>query len=120
MNGEAVIQNLKAIKEAMDLDAFLALFTPDATVKIGNFPAANGVSEIDKLFDLFRTYISRMSFTDSTVEETPTGIIWLSIISFHRKDGTVLTVPDCVILRMKDGKIHNYHAFLDAHDLFPL
>ena len=119
LSSEAFVEEIKSSIHDVDVAKFIALCSPNATMRLGNFPPAHGHAEITKNCEPFYTHLSKVNFTDSSVEDTPTSIIWQSMASFHRKDGFVLTVPYCVILHREGDLIKDYIGYLDITGLIP-
>ena len=118
MNSAAFVEELKGYITALDVPKFTAKFTENGTIRLGNNPPAHGHAEVAQYCQPFNTHLSSITFSDSSVEDTPTSIIWQSMTSFHRKDGFVLTVPCCVVIHREGDLVKDYLGYMDLTGLF--
>lgn len=101
-----------------DPEAYGKCFTEDAEYKVANFPAAHGRKEIEafgaRITPMFDKVLHQVKGTwqvgDTCVSELA--------VSYHRKDGKVVTVPCLDFIRIENGMVKSLHAYIDATPAF--
>lgn len=119
MNSSALVEEIKACMSALDMSNLIAKFTSNGTMRIGNIPAANGHAEMEKLCEPFKAHMSSVTFSDSTVEDTPNSIVWQAKATFYRKDGIVISHLFCAIIHREGDLIKDYLEYTDPTGLLP-
>lgn len=107
----------KAI-DSKDLQGFVALLAPGCTFKFGNLPAVNGAGEIEKFVAGFFESIDSLSHEIQDSWDVADGLICHGLVSYTRKDGSVLTVPFANIMKSGATGIDEYLIYADTSQLY--
>ncbi|GAA1835200.1 hypothetical protein GCM10009836_11940 [Pseudonocardia ailaonensis] len=112
------VRDFYATLDALDLAAFLARFTDDAVLVLGNQPPAVGKDQITGVLGGMFAALSGLHHEYRAVHEVPGGAVCELTVTFTLHDGAQVTVPAMDALdRGPDGRIT---AMRVAVDLAPL
>jgi ketosteroid isomerase-like protein len=112
-------QHVFGIVDTMDLDKLTTLFAEDARVTFGNEPPYQGLSAIrdgvkgffDTIAGIHHDLVQMWRIGDDTIAHVAT--------TYHRKDGTDVTLPAATIYHADSGgKIDDYRVFLDVTPIY--
>lgn len=120
-DGEAapLVRALFAAVEANDIEHYLTFFAEDAEYTIGNNPPLTGAAGIREVYSQVMQRVRRSSHRLKDVWSAAQGIILCHAdVIYERRDGTTVEVPSLAIIRLKDGKIAKYQAFIDTNPVF--
>jgi hypothetical protein len=106
--------------DGKDAPGFVSFLAPDCTFRFGNLPAVNGVREIENFVTSFFESIDSLSHEINDSWSVPNGLICHGLVSYTRKDGSVLTVPFANILKSGPVGITEYLIFADTSQLYPV
>ena len=107
----------KAI-DSKDVQGFIAMLAPDCTFKFGNLPAVNGAAAIEQFVAGFFESIDSLSHEIQDSWNVADGLICHGLVSYTRKDGSVLTVPFANILKSGATGIDEYLIYADTSQLY--
>lgn len=118
MENRNLIREVYRAVDSADVDRLLGYMTDDASFRFANIPAVQGKKAIGEFLGGFYQAIKGLSHAD--LEYWYAENVWSAMgkVTYTRHDGSALTVPFSVILKMKDGLIKEYLIFVDNHELF--
>lgn len=105
-------------KDAM---AFAAHFNDDGVFRMANQPMVRGRNSIAQYCAAFFQLIPSSQHNLIAVHESVTeeGVVtWQGWVTYRRKDGSTVSVPFCNVLRKEEGRIAEYHMYIDTSALF--
>ena len=113
-----LIKTYYDIVDSMDLKAFKAMHTEDATVTFANFPTATGPDQIagaigdfwSSIKGLSHTIVNRWDHADETVLEVS--------VDYTRHDGKHVILPCVSILRPAGTKVADLRIFIDVAPIY--
>jgi len=108
-----------ALVDSMDIDAYLAMYTPDGRFTFGNAPAAEGKDAVRAGLEAFYGSIAGMShaFVGKWWAEPEVGIVE-AVVTYTRKDSSTISLPVTTIYRLRDGLAADVRVFMDVNPLF--
>lgn len=109
---------LFAAVDAKDADAFAAFLTADAVFRFGNAPIVRGRAAIREAVAAFFAAIRGLRHQISEQWECGNAVTILGDVTYTRLDGSALTVPFAVILKIRDSSVSKYLIYADASQLF--
>lgn len=104
--------------DSMDLPAFKAMHSDNATVQFANFPAAEGPDQIagaigqfwSTIDGLSHTIVNRWDHADETILEVA--------VDYTRKDGNHVVLPCVSIIRPDGDKVGGLRVFIDVAPIY--
>ena len=118
MNTAAWMSDLFAAIDAKDVARFASFLAPEATFQFGNMPALAGRGSICAMVEGFFQSIGELHHT--LLEHWTCGdtLVCHGMVTYHRLDGTELSVPFANIMKCADGQAHEYRIYVDVSALF--
>jgi ketosteroid isomerase-like protein len=114
-----IIDRLFSAVDKKDVQAYLGCFTEDAEYRAGNFPAVKGHQGIIEFSKPMLEMFSNVTHNVKNVWQSGDIVCCeLDLTYVRRKDGKVVTVPCCDVIRLEGGKVKSLRAFLDASPAF--
>lgn len=104
--------------DAMDLDALLALHSPDGRLIFGARPPVVGRKAAAEQIRAFWSQIAGLRHNLVRVSAVGTLAFVESLIDYERLDGRVVTVACCDVFTVRDGLIVETRAYLDQSAVF--
>jgi hypothetical protein len=101
-----------------DIDKFVSFLAPDCVFRFGNGPAVSGVSDIRQYVGGFFDSIQALSHQITDSWDVAGGKVCHGLVSYTRKDGTVLTVPFANVFEIDSTGIKKYLIFADTSELY--
>jgi ketosteroid isomerase-like protein len=118
MNQDSYIKDMYAIVDAKDGAALAAMMTDDGIFRFANIPPVTGREAIAGFLDNFFQSIRDIKHTDLEDWQAGDNRFATGNVHYTRHDGSVLSVPFSVILKMQDKLIKEYLVFVDASELY--
>ena len=118
-DGRDFLDRAFALVDAMDIDAYVDLYTEDGRFTFGNAPAAEGRAAVREGLEQFYATIDGMSheFVAKWWAEPAVGIVEARV-TYTRKDSSTITLPVTTIYRLRDGKAADVRVYMDVNPLF--
>jgi len=114
-----LIKRLFAAVESKKLSDYLALFTEDAVYKSGNSKPSTGMESIrESMARVLPTFKSVSHHILHLWEVGDRTVVCELEIVYTRNDNKVVTLPCLTIVRIEDGRIHEYQEFIDTSPVF--
>lgn len=101
-----------------DSGKFCSFLAPDCTFRFGNGPSVQGKENIEEYVTGFFDSIKTLSHQITETWDIPGGRVCHGIVSYTRKNDTVLTVPFANIFRHDGNGIEEYLIFADTSQLY--
>ncbi len=113
-----LVRRLIEAVESNKLDEYVTYFMSDAVYKIGNSEPVIGQQGIKELALSVMGTIESVTHDIKNIWEVDDTVICHVDLTYNRKDGKVVKIPNLNIIQFKGDKIQNYKAFLDAAPVF--
>lgn len=118
MTGKELAQAVFSKVDAMDAQGFASHLTEDSTFIFGNWPAAEGPKAAAQAVGDFFKGIDGIEHEIQDVWETDDVVCVRLAVTYHRKDGTSVTLPCANIWKLQGGKIADYRIYMDVNPVF--
>jgi ketosteroid isomerase-like protein len=118
---ERAVRELFAALDAGDVRSALGLMTEDVTLRFGNADPVVGHAAIAAQFTTMAGVIASMSHELRavwTTGEPDPAVICEMNVTYHRHDGSQLTLPCANVFRLRDGRIADYRIYMDVNPVF--
>ncbi|HSG67603.1 MAG TPA: nuclear transport factor 2 family protein [Bacteroidales bacterium] len=118
MHTDNFVKDLFAIVDRMDGASLASKMTEDGVFRFGNIPGITGRDNVTAFLDNFFQSIQAIRHDQLegwVIDNTRFGT---GRVTYTRHNGTELSVPFSVILKMKGGLIHEYLIFVDGSELY--
>ncbi|MCW9013881.1 MAG: nuclear transport factor 2 family protein [Gammaproteobacteria bacterium] len=112
------IKQLFAAIDNRDAKAFVKYISAAGTFRFGNMPPVAGRENIEKFVAGFFQSIEAVSHELIDIWEVPEGRVCHGLVSYTRKNGTMLTVPFANVLKGEQKNITEYLIFADTSGLY--
>ena len=112
-----MINKLFRAIDGKDLKSFTSFLSPGCAFKFGNLPAVVGMEEIEKFVAGFFDSIDSLSHEIEDSWSTHDSLVCHGLVSYTRKDGSILTVPFANI-KLNSAGITEYLIFADTSQLY--
>jgi ketosteroid isomerase-like protein len=118
MDSNTFVQDMYLIVDAKDARGLAALMTDDGVFRFANQPPVRGREAIAAYLENF--YRSIADIAHHNIEDWQAGDNRFATgrVQYTRHDGSGLSVPFAVLLRMKGKLINEYLIFVDASELY--
>ncbi|VEP12878.1 hypothetical protein H1P_170011 [Hyella patelloides LEGE 07179] len=114
-----LIKSLFSRVEAFDFDGVISFFTDTPVYQFGNFEVCFDKTSIKKSVENFSGLISAVSHHIKMVSEVGNDVVFVEMdITCWRKDGSVVSLPCCNILRLQGDKFSELRIFMDINPVF--
>jgi ketosteroid isomerase-like protein len=118
MNATELAKAVFAAVDSQQPEAFANFLTEDGKFTFGNWPAAEGRAATAAAVANFFAGIAGISHNITGVwEDGDTAVVRLEV-TYHRKNGTSITLPCANIWKMVGGKIKDYNIYMDVNPVF--
>jgi len=101
-----------------DVASYVKCFAEDAEYKIANFPPVYGRKDIEafgaKITPMFEKVLHEVK---QSWQVGNTCINVLDVV-YHKKDGKVVKVPCLDVIKVENGLVKSFQAYLDATPAF--
>jgi ketosteroid isomerase-like protein len=109
-----ILDKLFGAVERNDVDAYLECFTENAEYRAANWPAVYGHQAIREFAGQVIPYFDKVEHKVKNTWQNGDTIVSEMDLTYHRKDGKVVTVPCVDIIQLEKGKVKSLRAYLDA------
>lgn len=105
--------------DKLDLPLLMSWFGDEIDLRIANMPAVRGHADVERAFADFWSQLNRMSHEALEIIVNGDNAVQLSIVTYTRKDGKVVTMPVASHLRRQaGGKLDRLWIYIDIAPLF--
>ena len=118
MNQDNYIKNMYAVIDAKDGAKLAAMMAENGIFRFANMPPVTGREAIKGFLANFFQSIQDIKHTDLEDWQTGDTRFATGTVAYTRHDGSALSVPFSVILKMQDNLIQEYLIFVDASELY--
>jgi ketosteroid isomerase-like protein len=118
---ERTVRELFAALDAGDIESALGSMTEDIAFRFGNADPVVGPAAIAALFTTMAGIIVSMSHGLRAVwmtGEPDPAVICEMNVTYHRHDGSELTLPCANVFRLRGGRIADYRIYMDVNPVF--
>jgi hypothetical protein len=115
---DALISRYYAAVDAMDLEAFKSMHSPNARVIFANFPPAEGPDQIAGAIGQFWSTIGGLKHTLINRWDHPGESILETAVTYIRKAGNSVTLPCVSILKPDGDKVGELRVFIDVAPVY--
>lgn len=118
--GEAWIAAYFAEVDRMDPDGLLAFYDDAASFRFAGHPAIHGKPAIRETLTNFYASLHSMRHRMNGVWIDPVAQsgVWEAEVDFVTKAGHAVTIPAVSVLRLRDGRVHDFRFVMDAAPLW--
>lgn len=118
MNASELAKAVFAAVDAKKPADFASFLTEDGSFTFGNWPAAVGREATAKTVSDFFAGIGGINHEITGVwQDGDTAIVRLAV-TYHRLDGTSVTLPCANIWKLVGDKIKDYNIYMDVNPVF--
>lgn len=114
MSAEQIFRSV----DAQDTEAFLSALHPEASFRFGNAEAVVGHEALRPVLNGFFGALKGLEHRLEQTWEVEDARFCHGQVTYHRHDGSDLSVPFATLFRYRDGLIADYRIFVDASALF--
>ena len=118
MTGRELAQAVFSRVDAMDAQGFASYLTADSNFVFGNWPAAEGPKAAAQAVSDFFSGINGIEHDIQDVWEKGDTVCVRLAVTYHRKDGTSVTLPCANIWKCLGDKIADYRIYMDVNPVF--
>jgi ketosteroid isomerase-like protein len=118
MNDSKWVNRLFAAIDGKEADAFVAFLTEDAVFAFGNLPPVSGKTAIRETLVGFFGSIRALHHDVTDSWSLPDLVVAIGQVTYTRHDGTTLSVPFAVVLKLQNELIREYLIYVDASRLY--
>lgn len=118
MNASELAKAVFAAVDAQQPEDFANFLTEDGTFTFGNWPPAEGRVATAKVVRDFFAGIDGIRHDISGVWEEGETVIVRLAVTYHRKNGTSITLPCANIWKRVGDKIQDYRIYMDVNPVF--
>lgn len=115
MNATQLAQSVFKAIDAMKPEEFGEYLTGDCRFAFGNWPSAEGRAATIGTVANFFSGINGISHEIQQVWESGDTVIVKLGVTYHRKDGKVITLPCANIWKMDRDRISDYQIYMDVN-----
>ena len=101
-----------------DVDAFVAFMTPDCTYRFGSAPPLEGRAAVHAATVEFFSTIRGLGHVLHRHWQDGASVVCEGSVTYHRHDGSEITLPFCNVLVLDDGLIRRYSIYADITPLY--
>jgi limonene-1,2-epoxide hydrolase len=112
------LDSLFAAIDANDIESFLGFLAPTARFRFGSAPAVTGHTAIREAVGGFFASISGCQHRISTVLQQYSTLVCEGEVTYHRHDGTQLTLPFTNVFELDGDQIADYKIYIDIAPLW--
>jgi ketosteroid isomerase-like protein len=113
---EDAVRTLFAAVDAGDLNVALQTMTDDVRFSFGSTPATRGAAGFAASAAVLADMVKSMSHDLSTIWTTQgadPAVICEMTVTYHRHDGTMVSLPCVNVFRFRDALIADYRIYMD-------
>ena len=118
MTGKELANIVFSRVDAMDAQGFASHLTADSKFVFGNWPAAEGPEAAAQAVGEFFNGIDGIEHDIQDVWECDDTVCVRLAVTYHRKDGTSVTLPCANIWERQGDKISDYQIYMDVNPVF--
>jgi ketosteroid isomerase-like protein len=118
---EHTVRELFAALDAGDTTAALQLMTEDVEFRFGSADPTVGRAAIANNAAAMAGVVASLShelLAVWTVEEPEPAVICEMAVTYHRHDGSRVTLPCLNVFRLRTGRIADYRIYMDINPVF--
>jgi ketosteroid isomerase-like protein len=115
---ERTVREMFAALDAGDIESALGLMTEDVALRFGSADLVVGHAAIAAQSATMAATIASMShglLAVWTTGEPDPAVICEMTVTYHRHDGSQLTLPCANIFRLRGGRIADYRIYMDVN-----
>jgi ketosteroid isomerase-like protein len=105
---------------AFDIDRIRQVYTPDATIWNNHTPGTVGIDELIVMLTHLHGAVQQMTFEPVRTQVTSSGFIDQHVTHFVTNKGVSATLPSCMIVGVRDGRIATVEEYANPADMAPL
>jgi ketosteroid isomerase-like protein len=114
----AIIKQMLAASDEMNIEKSLQLCTDDVVYKFANFPIVVGKQAIKESFAGFLQNFQSIKHNILSIWETGETIIVEMEVSYIRQDNKIFTLPCCNVFYMEGEKVQEMRIYMDISPVF--
>jgi len=118
MKNISPIEKMYTVIDQKETDALVNMMTSDAVFVFGNIPPVKGKEEISGFLNNFFTSIQSINHSNLEWWQHEEKVTVKGNVTYTRHNGTKLSVPFAVILKMDKDLIDEYYIFADTSELY--
>src|SRR4051794_22672278 len=118
---ERTIRGLFATLDAGDVGGVLGFLTEDVAFRFGSAEPVVGHAAIAAQFTAMAATIASIShrlLTVWTMDEPDRAVMCELAVTYHRHDGSQVTLPCANSFRLRGGQIADYRIYMDVNPVF--
>jgi ketosteroid isomerase-like protein len=119
-DAEAIAERLFAAISAGDFDQIREVYAPDAVIFNNHTPGTIGVEDLITMLTHMKGAVERMWFEPVRTQVTAMGFVDQHITHFITYKGATATLPSCMVVGVRDGRIASVEEYADPADMTPL
>ena len=100
------------------LDEYLSFFADDCCYQVGNNPVIVGKEALAQSYNRFKNIIERVEHEILSLYESASNVVIELNATYHKKDGSVVTITCLDLFTIVDQKIKVLQVFADLSPLF--
>lgn len=108
----------KFLSGAANLDEYLSFFADDCCYQVGNNPVIIGKEALGQSYKRFKNIIERVEHEILSSYESANKIVVELNATYHKKDGSAVTITCLDLFTIVDQKIKVLQVFADLSPLF--
>jgi ketosteroid isomerase-like protein len=112
------LERLFGTIDANDADAFVQFMTPDCVYRFGSAAPLEGHAAIREATVAFFAAIAGLSHRLHRTWQDEDSVVCEGSVTYHRHDGSEVTLPFCNVFVLSDGLIQRYSIYADLNPLF--
>lgn len=102
-----------------DAAGFAAVFAEDGTLRFGNQPPIAGRAKIEEAITQFFLAMVSLRHEFAEISRTENTIFLEAVVTYHRHDGEVVSVPAMTVFEMNDNFLaKSCRIYVDLTPLF--
>jgi ketosteroid isomerase-like protein len=103
-----------------DVDRIRDAYTPDATIWNNHTPGTIGVDDLIAMLAHLHGAVQKMTFEPGRTQVTATGFVDQHVTHFVTNKGVTATLPSCMVVSIRDGRIATVEEYANPADMAPL
>jgi ketosteroid isomerase-like protein len=111
---------LFAAISANDADAIREVYAPDAVISNNHTPGTTSVDDLVTMIGHMRGVVTTMEFERGRTQATASGFVDQHVTHFTTQGGATASLPSCMIVDVRDGRIAKVVEYSNPADMAPL
>lgn len=108
----------KFLGGAANLDEYLGFFADGCSYQVGNNPVIIGKEALGQSYGRFKNMVERVEHEILSTYESENNVAVELNATYHKKDGSALTITCLDLFTIVDQKIKSLQVFADLSPLF--